>query len=1839
MSQLNKVSAKKPLRSIAPNNMRLEQRLMFDGAVAETVVETIPLASEPTPTETAISNTPPALEEIATESNIISSSEADNNSALDEASELAQQNLITWFNSADYFVQAADIFSADADSDQWKSNALELQENFLNGQYSIQVKSLDSEALTGALAGYSSTGTDGIATIYLNQTWLSTATPEAIQSVLLEEIGHDFDQILNDGVDTTGDEGHNFASYILYGPDNASIQNSDDKIDIEIDGQLITIEQAGPFTINQINYVPLDEADLTTALNAIDNAGNANGIITTTVAIAPTEDGTVVVYDHWEDGYEADISNPLQASTEIWGDGDLTNGVAPGTADDLIIKGQSLVLQNDVDTATPVANDYDARDKIASTKAVSVTRAAWDTGIGTFIAGGVNIQDASNAGTDFIIPIGEQIPPAGGSWDLFEYTSLHIIAYTNGTSIDIDSDGDGGVDTTIVLNEGETHFINGGILAGATVSASEKIGVYTISGNIDIQGSRWFTIPSTDQWSNSYYAPVAETEVGTDVRIFIYNPGPAITIDYETLDGSGNPTTTSIGVAASSFETFSMPASAAYISSSGGEDFFAVSTIDDLLVADWAYNLIPEDSLSSNLVVPWGPGNTQFTNLSGFSNETPVWVTASRDTELYVDSATALVMSADGTVIAGTMVDADTYSYSVTRLESYRVFDSGDNDQTNLNVYTTDGTLISAAWGADPDDSYKTGNLLDMGYALMPFPEYKVLKTSVESGGDGDGIVELGEQISYSITVTNSLLTPLDNINFTDELPDTDIATYVPGSTTLTVYDASNNIIYQDTDLDGASDIFPLSGAGYTLTDTNSGLAGDQGLELGERAVVTYKVQIRDTVNQALIDAGFSLDTTSSLGGDESGNAIASKASLTSVAIAIPATATIEIVDENSTDSGDISVAENSSVGSKTFSVYPLNNVTSLLIEGNEIVGGTYPIAIATTLGTLTVTDYAPTTGVVTYSYDPNGSSQDHSSGEVLETININITDNTAATDSATLDILITDTIPTANADTVSIEEDTTSFSDNVIAGTLSDDTIVDTPATVVGLAIGNTGTNLSNPATIDVALVGSYGSFEISSDGSFTYTLNTSDVAVQALTRGSNLNDLFSYTISDSDGDQSNALVTVIINGVDEPVVSAIDTNGLTSGDITIVESSSGISSYFIAQALDGLNTLNISGTDITLPQLLNASSTPISVTSSLGTITITGYDNTTGVTNYSYSLLSPPIDHSSGSILDVFTITTTDDNARVASDDLDIFIEDTAPDAAPDSNSIDETSASGFITGNLITGISLADTPSFDGGTEVAGLAAGHTTSTLDDVSTVASPVLGTYGSLEVQSDGSYVYTLDQTNPVVTSLHDGMSLLDSFTYTITDTDGTLDYSTVGITIVGIDIPPTVASSEAITTIPLDENGGIQGNSYIVNAEEGLASVEINGVIFTPTELIALNTTPNIIDTGLGELTITGYDTTSGAIFYNYSPYLGAAGVDGNMQETLTFTVTDVLGYTATSAFNVNLLPAVYSDPLNDEQPTSENVLQKLSGQEAFRYFNQVNSGSIASTPTITPDIDTLLFGADIDESVLDTRPNSARPTVFSENLAIGHELVVSQLCQANWLDRLSELVESDLSELENELEEENELNQSDGSLTDGQLLSDHEKLLACQQNWLSKLGESADSDVARLISDEDADYASSEASQREEDENSLRVQKTIPIQSVISGDSIEYTVPIDTFIHSDSTAEVTLVANMLDGSEIPEWLSFNPSSGEFTGVPPAEFSGELQIYVIARDEVGRQAETILSIKINSEDQAGLQSKTSLSDQLNSQNVFAWKSSQDVQIADSTQNQLLPSSTLRQGS
>ena len=99
-------------------------------------------------------------------------------------------------------------------------------------------------------------------------------------------------------------------------------------------------------------------------------------------------------------------------------------------------------------------------------------------------------------------------------------------------------------------------------------------------------------------------------------------------------------------------------------------------------------------------------------------------------------------------------------------------------------------------------------------------------------------------------------------------------------------------------------------------------------------------------------------------------------------------------------------------------------------------------------------------------------------------------------------------------------------------------------------------------------------------------------------------------------------------------------------------------------------------------------------------------------------------------------------------------------------DTNTIKEDAVPNFVTGNV-----LSNDSDLDGDTMYVPNAGTFTL---------------TYGSLAINADGSYRYTLDNSNPAVNALNNGQQLTDTFTYTASDGHGGTASSTLTIRIDG---------------------------------------------------------------------------------------------------------------------------------------------------------------------------------------------------------------------------------------------------------------------------------------------------------------------------------------------------------------------------------------------------------------------------------------------------------------------
>jgi VCBS repeat-containing protein len=415
--------------------------------------------------------------------------------------------------------------------------------------------------------------------------------------------------------------------------------------------------------------------------------------------------------------------------------------------------------------------------------------------------------------------------------------------------------------------------------------------------------------------------------------------------------------------------------------------------------------------------------------------------------------------------------------------------------------------------------------------------------------------------------------------------------------------------------------------------------------------------------------------------------------------------------------------------------------------------------------------------------------------GSVIDIFNYTMSDNNPTNPksvSSTLTIRIdgTNDAPTANADTKFRNQGSDGQSSVPIFGNVLDnDRDPDT---------SNGDFTVTSASGGDIA--GTYGVLSLNPDGTYTYVINDANSAVQALNVGDVLNDAFNYTMSDNhptDPKFSSSILTIVIVGTNSAPLAVADVNDITEGNETVP-----------SVPVVG-NVLN-NDTDIDSPQggfiVTTASNDPIVGT--YGSLLL----HEDGSYTYTLDDANTTVDALNvGQILeDVFNYTMSDNNAsdpKTSSSTLTITIHGTndAPVAVTDVNSGNEgneTVPSVPVVGNVL-----------DNDTDVDSAQSAFTVT-----SETVDPMVGSYGTLTMSTNGDYSYVIDDANPTVDALNVGDSLVDTFDYTMSDNNPTnpkSSSSTLTITINGVNDGPIAVA---------DVNSGNQGQETVVplpDAEE----------------------------------------------------------------------------------------------------------------------------------------------------------------------------------------------------------------------------------------------------------------------------------------------------------------------------------------------------------------------------------------------------------------------------------
>ena len=206
-------------------------------------------------------------------------------------------------------------------------------------------------------------------------------------------------------------------------------------------------------------------------------------------------------------------------------------------------------------------------------------------------------------------------------------------------------------------------------------------------------------------------------------------------------------------------------------------------------------------------------------------------------------------------------------------------------------------------------------------------------------------------------------------------------------------------------------------------------------------------------------------------------------------------------------------------------------------------------LAAASTLALSEIDSTGSGVGSIAFSYSAADKTFDFlAAGQTLTvTYNVTVTDNIGVSSTTPVTITVTgnDDAPVAFNDAGSAIEaggiNNGTPGTNATGNVLTTTPTSTTPHASLAVSAIRTGADggSGTAGTVGAALTGAHGTLTLNADGSYTYVVNNSDAAVQALNTGDTLTDTFTYTVNDPGGLTDTAQLTVTINGADDAPVA----------------------------------------------------------------------------------------------------------------------------------------------------------------------------------------------------------------------------------------------------------------------------------------------------------------------------------------------------------------------------------------------------------------------------------------------------------------------------------------------------------------------------------------------------------------------------------------------------------------------------------------------------------------------------------------------------------------------------
>ena len=826
----------------------------------------------------------------------------------------------------------------------------------------------------------------------------------------------------------------------------------------------------------------------------------------------------------------------------------------------------------------------------------------------------------------------------------------------------------------------------------------------------------------------------------------------------------------------------------------------------------------------------------------------------------FAQSVGAVVIN-DGSVVGADLAGA-------TKVFSLEVNGSGatglkTTDGDDITI-TKEGSLIV---GRDEGDNAVFAISIDAGTGVLSVVQYESIYNPIP-GASYDETVSLAGFVTAKLTFTDgdgdvstATVDIGDRVRFSDDGPTADIAR----TTNTVVMDESLGIDAADpnaasddnvaanpfnagwgtpigllagvdlvnittstgADQEGATSVVTLSIVGDSGAD--SGLQTTDGLQInlyleadgtvtgrvgGEDGAVIFAVSINNAgeVTVAQYDAlkhptpGDSYDESVDLAGklnavvtvtDGDGD-IATDSVAIGNAIVFEDDGPTAYADSNNANEGQLNVTGN--VLTDNDDVFGADGATA----GGGVVGvraavGDTTTAVTTGVGTQITTAYGTLTLNANGSYDYDAKSNVTIAPGTTDVFVYTIKDGDGDLSTTTLTINLTDSgLVAPDDDEVLVSEkalDTTQGGSDLAASTYTGSIPSDTGETDASNQLNATGGfgALTYALADGESAVGDYGTIQINANGTYTYTLtkpyDTTPDSVTTAAQTEQNKDSFNYKVTDANGNTTTG--TIYVDIIDDVPTAVADTNTVTEGGIVggnvLTDGTDDVFGADGAAAGGGVVGVK-AGSDTSTPVITGVGTT---ITGTYGTLTLGA--------NGAYTYDGAPNVVPPAGATDTFVYTIKDGDGDMSTTTLTITLTDSALAATNDDISVNEAA--------LSTGSNPSSTAETAAGTLVGNVTGGTPGYTY----ALTSSATGSYGTLTLNPNGTYSYTLTQrydTSPDANNGTNTENNRDTFTYQATDANGNTVTNTITIDIID-DVPTVVNKSDLIYSSSSNDGPG----------------------------------------------------------------------------------------------------------------------------------------------------------------------------------------------------------------------------------------------------------------------------------------------------------------------------------------------------------------------------------------------------------------------------------------------